>query len=387
MKTKAIIISLGVPERLKLIRDVLENEYDVNIYISDFSHAKKEYIRSLDKECNYIHVPSYSKNISFRRIWSYIHFARRVDKLLETKKPKLIYVMLPPNIIADRCRKYKAKNEDTILIADLYDLWPESLPIKKLNLFLNWSMKLWKRIRMRTLESADLVFTECNYYKKVLGNEILSPEKSSVLYIHKDQSEKIYRKVVNSINNYHIKEGKITFGYLGGINNIIDIVGIQELMEQLIGLNYKITVKIIGDGEGRKKFISSLEKVGVIVEYFGIVFDEESKANILCSCDYALNMMVDNIVVGLTTKSVDYLSLGLPLLNNIKEDTWNLVEREKIGINYSGEIHEIEKKLVESTIKQEKRNALNCFNTMMTSSSLKNHVREEFIKHGIVASK
>ena len=95
-------------------------------------------------------------------------------------------------------------------------------------------------------------------------------------------------------------------------------------------------------------------------------------------------MMVDDIIVGLTTKSVDYLSLGIPLFNNIKEDTWDLVEKEQIGVNYSGNIENLIKNLSEEKIKQEKKNALEYFYNFLTSSSLKNHARNEFIKHGII---
>ena len=57
------------------------------------------------------------------------------------------------------------------------------------------------------------------------------------------------------------------------------------------------------------------------------------KINILAPCDYALNIMKDNVSVGLTIKSIDYLSYGLPLINNIKGDTWKLINDEKIGLN------------------------------------------------------
>ena len=43
--------------------------------------------------------------------------------------------------------------------------------------------------------------------------------------------------------------------------------------------------------------------------------------------------MKTSVLVGLTTKSIDYVSAGLPLLNNIKGDTYDLVKRYGIGFN------------------------------------------------------
>ena len=384
MKSKAILISLGVPDRLKIIRDILSKEYDVRIYISDFSHAKKEYIKNKDPECNYIHVLNYKKNISIKRILSYIFFAKSISKILKNEHPKLIYVMLPPNIIANKCKEYKLKHSNVILIVDVYDLWPESLPIKYVKKHAAFLLSIWKKVRTSVLKKSDYIFTECNYYRKVIGADVLPENKTSVLYIHKEQSPQVRELVLSSIENYHLKKNTLCFGYLGGINNIIDIKNITEAMEQLVSYGYAITVKIIGDGESRKEFIDSLKKVGANVEYFGIIFDNKRKARILCECDYALNMMVDDIIVGLTTKSVDYLSLGIPLFNNIKEDTWDLVEKEQIGVNYSGNIENLIKNLSEEKIKQEKKNALEYFDNFLTSSSLKNHARNEFIKHGII---
>ena len=44
--------------------------------------------------------------------------------------------------------------------------------------------------------------------------------------------------------------------------------------------------------------------------------------------------MKKSVCVGLTMKSIDYFEFGLPIINNIKGDTWNAVEEYGIGINY-----------------------------------------------------
>ena len=55
--------------------------------------------------------------------------------------------------------------------------------------------------------------------------------------------------------------------------------------------------------------------------------------------------MIDSVKVGLTIKSIDYFSYGLPLINNIKGDTWKLINERGIGINFDGDVNALLKKI------------------------------------------
>ena len=44
--------------------------------------------------------------------------------------------------------------------------------------------------------------------------------------------------------------------------------------------------------------------------------------------------MKDSVKVGLTIKSIDYFCYGLPIINTIKGDTWEIIEQKQVGINY-----------------------------------------------------
>ena len=48
--------------------------------------------------------------------------------------------------------------------------------------------------------------------------------------------------------------------------------------------------------------------------------------------------MKDTVFVGLTMKSLDYLSYGIPLINNIQGDSFEIVEKEKIGFNLTSDV-------------------------------------------------
>lgn len=380
---KAFIISLGCEDRLKIIKKVLQNQYSCRIFISDFDRAKKQYITKKDPECEYIHVPEYKKNLSVGRINAYRVFANKVDELLKLENPDLVYIMLPPNYIAYKCALYREKHEQSKLIVDVYDLWPESFPIQKASKYFPLIITKWKKYRSRTLNAADFIFTECRYYRKVIGSGLITDSKTAVLYIHKDQTDSVRQIVKDSIDSHRKEKDKITFGYLGSINNIIDIEGIKDLVQKIVKEHIKVTVEIIGGGEGTEHFVSALLDAGACVNNHGFIFDEIEKAEILTNCDFGLNMMIGHLVVGLTTKSVDYFSLGLPIVNTIKEDTEKLVTDRNIGVNYTGDISQIIEMDTE-TIREMKISSYQCYQDLMTSKGLYITVHDALNENGII---
>ena len=52
----------------------------------------------------------------------------------------------------------------------------------------------------------------------------------------------------------------------------------------------------------------AVKSTGCQTHFYDSVFDEKEKIRILAPCDYAFNMMKGDISVGLTMKSIDYLS-------------------------------------------------------------------------------
>ena len=329
---KAVLISCfdWYKKRLEPIRELLLNQgYEVTILTSDFNHIKKTEITERYLECTYIHVPSYKKNISLKRIKSHLFFGKCVKNKLNQINPDFIYLLLPPNNTAKYCTQYKKERPNTKLIVDIIDLWPESMPIgfaKKTPLA--W---IWKKWRNNAIRIADHVFTECTLYQEKLSY-VLNPEKTSTLYLFKEQTEKEKLLVQDIIKNKK-DDGVVRFAYLGSMNNIIDIDGICNVLKAYISSGKKCEIHAIGDGESRNKFKQMVDNTGCKTFFYGKIFDEIEKIKILAPCDYAFNMMKDNVSVGLTIKSIDYLSYGLPLINNIKGDTWNLVQKEKIGTN------------------------------------------------------
>lgn len=357
---KAFLISCfnWYKARLEPVRDLLIRQgYEVSVLTSDFSHIKKKAIDERYSECTYIHVPSYKTNLSLARIKSHLCFGKQVAKFIENEKPDLIYLLLPPNNTAKYCTQYKRKNPNIKLIIDIIDLWPESMPIGVLKKSpLAW---IWRKWRDDAVKIADHVFTECDLYQKKIAG-VLNSKKTSTLYLYKELPEK-EKLLVQDIINRPKKDDVLRFAYLGSMNNIIDIEGICKVLKSVVDSGNKCELHAIGDGVAKERFEQLSIETGCAPYFYGIVFDEKEKIKILAPCDYAFNMMKENISVGLTIKSIDYLSYGLPLINNIKGDTWKLVEEEKIGINVC------EKSIVLKSV--EHKTVQNVFDNMFTKES------------------
>ena len=386
---KAVLISLGCEDRLRLIKEVLQPTYDVSIFISDFSHAEKQYIESKAEDCNYIHTLPYQKNLSLGRIMSYIFFGRAVSRILKDRQPDLVYVMLPPNYVAWKCLQYTRKRK-IFFVTDLYDLWPESLPIKKIESRVPFILRKWADLRNKCLRVSNCVFTECELYQENLVDVLRTEQTVKTLYIEKDLSAEEIHLITDKIRLH--KQGQdsgnpiIKLGYLGSINYIIDMKRIAEIAKGLVEAGRMVEFHIIGGGEGRDNLLECLKTDGINVLYHGMIYDMTQKINILAQCDFALNLMVSNVKVGLTTKSIDYFSMGIPIINSIKGDTWKLVEKYQVGINDSPNVIEdiIEVHNNKELIANMHNNSYELYKSLFTRESFIAAANEAFFEAGII---
>lgn len=331
MKKALLISCFGWYEgRLQPIRNLLiQHGYDVVVLLADFDHHRKEPVSIKNNDCTYIRVPFYKNNISLRRIYSHFMFGEKVKSVINDEKPDFIYLLIPPNNVARYCTKYKLTRPQTKLILDIIDLWPESFPLGWIKSI--YPARVWKRWRDNCVEKADFIFTECNYYQSRL--RLTTSINVETLYLFKNRTENEMKLIMKILNNKITDVGKIKFAYVGSMNHIIDIDQISKTIRVFVEQGYVTELHAIGDGESKSLFENSVEQTGCKCFFYGRIFDEFEKIKILSPCDYAFNMMKNTSEVGLTIKSIDYLSMGLPLLNNIKGDTWDFVERNHIGVN------------------------------------------------------
>lgn len=349
-------------DRVDLIYDYLISKgYETTVIQSDFRHFKK--IKRLDKKADFVFVKSrpYYKNLSFDRLFSHYKFSIDSFKIVKKHNPDLLYVMIPPNSLAKMATKYKKENKNVKLVFDLIDLWPETMPINRVKLLPPFLY--WKNLRNVNLKYADLVITECDLYQTVL-NKSLDVQKTETVYLA--------HKGIEVVSEPNLSAEKIHLAYLGSINNIIDISMIENIVKKINDLK-PVVFHIIGDGENKVKLINSIMATGSMVKDHGRVYCSIEKQKIFDECHFGLNIMKDNVCVGLTMKSIDYLQHGLPIINNIKADTKDIVEIYEVGVNVNDlNLDKVAKKIVlmeQAQLLRMRNNSLKTFEKLFSLNS------------------
>ena len=331
MKVSVITCYESNEERVSFVLDACKKRgYEVNVITSDYSHIRKEKRSNIPEGYEAINARPYSKNLSLVRMLSHRKFAKDAFALVEKYNPNLIWLMAPANSLIKEANNYK-NNHDVKIIIDIIDMWPESLPINiNKDLF---PFKLWRNIRKNSINCADALVTECDLYQDVLGKEYKKGIKT--IYWARENRD-INKELI-------LPEDKLSLCYIGSINNIIDIDRICSLINSA---DRKVIIHLIGEGEKTNEMIKRLKEV-CEVEYYGAVRDETKKNEIFNKCHAGINIYKEGLYIGLTVKCIDYLEHGLPLINNIKGDTWNFVSENKIGINVDKDTRLNSQKLIE----------------------------------------
>lgn len=325
---KALVISCffskGGASRPYQAYEYLKKEYDVEVLYSLFSHSSKNYIEKYE-DINFIPIKpiKYDKNISLRRIISHIDFGIKAKKIVKKKNIDLIYVAVPANIVGYLVVKV-AKSKGIKVIVDIVDIWPEALPIPTyLKKVLDWNIfRSWRYMRNWAISNCDIAISESYYFNQKINNN-----KINVIHLSKPHSNILDLKSVK-LNN------KLLIAYLGSINNIYDFEGLIKICKIIKDKGKNIQLEIIGDGERKDWLINQLEINNINYKYYGKIYCEAEKYDILKNVHFGFNGYKGTTEVALSYKSIDYLSYGVPLLNSTKGDTKQIIDQYMCGMNY-----------------------------------------------------
>ena len=326
---KALLISAftSYEPRLLLVEDVLQQlGYDTELLLTDFNHAKKTLRETSPNGATLIPTKPYRKNLSFARILSHRDFAKKALRIVRERKPEVIYAIVPPNTLARELATYKKSTPNVKLILDVCDMWPEAFPVATLKPVLAPFFFFWKALRDKALPSADLVITECDLFREKLLPISAKTIRWTVAGLPKSETP-----FGDSLKET-LSSTELHLAYLGSINNLIDIPRIAEFVKEASTVK-PVTVHVIGTGEKKEEFLSTLRDAGAKVIDYGVVYDEKKKAEIFSHCHAGLNVMKPSTFVGLSMKSLEYLKFGLPLVNSLRGDTARFVSENGVGIN------------------------------------------------------
>lgn len=367
MKVAIVTHSSTFEDRAEAVARFFEEKGHTAVRIfSDFDHHGKRTVRREAKNHVYIHLRPYTRNLSLTRLRAIRRFAFEAGTYLESGNFDLIYFMIPANSFAVEAERIHRKTGARVIF-DLIDLWPESLPLRAAAHLA--PIRRWRNLRDHHLRCADVIFTECGFYREQLdlpenrtytlywcklsgdnkcraAGEGIRTDSGGVANAEKTGTDEViahdaavhdavaHDTVADDavIRKQSCPEQSLRIAYIGAINNIIDIPRIAYLLGALNGRR-KVIADIIGEGEHRDDFIRELRNRGVETVCRGAVYEEERKKEILSRCCLGINVMRTDVHVGLSMKSIDYLSYGVPLINSIKGDLWEFASTCGIGVN------------------------------------------------------
>ena len=339
---RAIVVNYtnSYEQRAQLVREDLEkNGCETTVFMSDILHREKRRRTDQKDGFHFVRTLMYKKNISPARLLSLWDFSRRALGYMKKEAPDLLYVFVPANSSAHFAKKYKKAHGDCTLVFDVNDLWPETLPVPSRfkNLF---PLRIWRNLRDRALGAADVVIGECDLFSDRLKSRAPECFPATVLM------PSAQRMLPES--DAARDEDALTLGYLGSVNNIIDIDAIASLVREACKAR-PVRVEIVGTGERMGEFTKALESAGARVTCHGLIFGEEEKQKIFDHCDFGINMMRESVVVGLSLKSVDYLRMRLPVVNNLPGDIARFLEDFGAGINVGSDPAESARRILSVT--------------------------------------
>ena len=153
---KRVVVISGTnhyEERAKSVIEEYQKEHEVIYLTSDFDHVTKKWYKIDLPFAKQLHVLSYKKNISVSRILSHIIFSVKTFFCLCNLKPDIVYVEIPHNTLATATKWYKRFHKCE-LIMDIFDMWPESLPMKSNNAVFQLACRVWRSFRNNNLKYA-----------------------------------------------------------------------------------------------------------------------------------------------------------------------------------------------------------------------------------------
>ena len=314
-----------------------QNECDVEIVTTDFSHSRKNRRSETENLFSYritmLHEPGYQKNVSLKRFYSHYIMGKNLKKYLKIrKKPDVIYCAVPSLDVAKVAAEYTKKNNIRFII-DVQDLWPECFkmvfnvpvisdvlffPMKKQADYIYAAADEIIAVSQTYADRALKVNKKCKEaYSIFLGTELASFDRLA-------QDNKLMDK----------PKDEIWLAYIGTLGYSYDLIGVIDALKILQDKRIKnIKFVVMGDGPLKSKFENYAKKQGIYATFTGRL-DYGKMVGILTACDIAVNPIKSGSAGSIINKAGDYAAAGLPVINTQECPEYrNLVDEYQMGLN------------------------------------------------------
>ncbi len=315
-----------------------KNSFHVELVTSSFSHfQKKERDPILSDNCEYkityIPEPGYSKNVSFKRLYSHSVMSRNLKQYLKDRyKPDVVYCAVPSLQVATVAAEYAKKNSIPFVI-DVQDLWPEAFKML-------FRVPLIKDIVFRPMEKranyvyslADQIIAVSKTYADRAAANNSKCKKPLVIFLGTDL------KTFDKLSEESILDEKpgdeIWLAYVGTLGHSYDLTSVIDALKASKDKGFNnIRFIVMGDGPLGRYFQKYAETQGTLATFTGRI-DYGKMAGILKVCDIAVNPISKGASQSIINKHADYAAAGLPVLSTQEcPEYQELVNKYEMGFN------------------------------------------------------
>lgn len=338
----------GYKRMLYLFNMMRNMGYECTLLTGDFNHyAKKK--RDVEqfykdypdfKDLVMLPIPSYKKNVSFKRWWAGYSWSKRVKDWFSKNHQNydIVFLCMPDfNSILNVkpiCEKHGIK-----IVVDVRDLRPE---VFKVILKKDWIYKLctypMKVKANKAYACADEMIAVSQEYLN-RGMSVNKKAKNPVAVFIGAIFDKFYTGIEKYAHTIEKKDEEIWITYAGTLGVTYDLYTMLDAAKKIQCEGYNnIVFKILGQGpESEKLKKYALEHNINNVDFVGFV-DYEIMAAYLSKSNMTINSVKRRASQSIINKVADYFAAGIPCLNgSVCLEMKNLITEWNAGINYEPE--------------------------------------------------
>jgi len=371
---------------------------------STFHHGKKVYLYDKNTEVNLnenwklvcLHSKiAYKKNISVNRLIHYRLLAQGfVNYSTRYEVPDLIFCAWPTADFAEAAIAYGKKHNIPVVI-DIRDFWPDiferAFP-KKMKPIAEIALIFMKKKAARIMRHAysitgvtdDAVKWGCKYAGRVPAKR----DRSFFIGSKKiDNPDELRSNLPDDWKEKGLDNSTWNICFLGSLRNSgLDLKTVIMAVKEMQKKYPDIRLAIAGEGDSRTELEAYAEGSDAIV-FLG--WQNETGMNTLMSISKCGAYCIENtedFVNTFSNKAIQYLSLGVPILNSLKGYAKTLIMENGVGITYKEKDIKDCREKIETLYLDEKmregmsRKALDLFSKRFDSEVVNHKIENYFYK-------
>ena len=302
----------------------------VDVVTTSFDHARKRQKPPehwpVARRVVQLPTPAYSANVSARRFWSHVMFARRALQFAaaHTGDYDVVYATAPLSSLAAAAFAHFPR---ALRILDIVDVWPDVLPFPpKVRRYGAPAFRAWKAQFTNACRRADVLLAVSDRFL--------------------DEGRRWFHGSTQYARRFYIGHPRFPSGsvvtantdrrrvaYVGNIGTLYDF---ETLLDALStpGIRERYHLDVIGDGDRDAWLRRALIRREIAHRHWGAVHAPDVVGPILAGCDVGFNGY-RNTTAAFSYKATTYLAAGIPILNSMGGDLAALVRDRQLGANYA----------------------------------------------------